>query len=303
MQNNQYYLELSKGIPMLTGHFGTAFHKPSKTRHVFFFHDWDILFLEKGEALLQLKNREPFRFSEGHFLLLPPSVPLWYQCLKPVSLNFCHISFTPIPEYVFPSVRNDCLEIGKKVLVPWIISKHEAHKFWLAYRRVVAMEFNAKKPWKMLCAVSRMLAELGAFALKLELPDDLPVLSPSDALDSRIIDICRRIARTPFSPWKVSDLAKSIGISVGHLDRLFHTNLRTNLKKFIVERRMQAASRFVDGRLFERRYSVKEISVECGFSSQQFFSRQFKKFYGVSPSKYMSCVKNEPDRFRDFSNP
>jgi len=284
----QYFVELPKGIPVLTGHFGSVVHKPSRERHLHSFHEWDLLFVEKGQAAFQLRNKKLISVPEGHFFLLPPLIPVWLQCSKPLRLSFCHFSFNPIPDDVFSSVRSDCLEIGRRVLIPWTFSKREAHKLWLAYSRVLAMEFDARQPWRMACALSQMVSELGTFALKLNLPDDQPFLSPSEGLDPRIIDVCRRIARNPFLPWKVSELAKSLGISTGHLDRLFRSDLQMKLKGFIVERRLERALRFIDRRHAGSRQSIKEISMNCGFSSQHFFSRQFKKFYGVPPSKYTS---------------
>lgn len=285
-KRSQYVVELPQGIPVLAGHFGSIAHKAGKERYLLFFHEWDFLFVEKGRVVFQLRNQGTITLSEGHFLLLPPSIPVWFHCPKPSRLGFCHISFESIPDKVFPSVRKDCLEIGRRVLMPWTFSKNEAPKFWLAYRRVITLEFDTRRPWKMACAVARMVSELGAFALKLNLVGDQPILSPSEGLDPRIIDVCRRISRDPFQRWKVSELAASLGISTGHLDRLFRTNLQIKLKGFIIERRLQRALRYVTGRNLERKQSLKEISVACGFSSQHFFSRQFRKFYGVSPAKY-----------------
>jgi len=40
--------------------------------------------------------------------------------------------------------------------------------------------------------------------------------------------------------------------------------------------------------------SIKEVGFLCGFASQQFFSRQFKKFFTTSPSEYRSMANENP---------
>jgi len=282
----EYVVELPKGIPVLSGHFGTVKNEPTKERRLSFFHDWDLLFVEKGDCSLHFGNQETLHIPEGHFLLLPPATPAWLQHSRSTTLGFCHFSFNPIPDNVFPSVRNDCLERDKKVLIPWTFPKNKARKIWLAYRQVIGMKFDSKHPWRMACAISRLVSELGSFAIKLDLPEKHPFPNPDNGIDRRVIDIYRRICRNPLNPWRVSELAASVGISAGHIDRLFQANLKTTLKSIIIEQRLQRALSLIERSHLGKRQSMKEISVQCGFTSQHFFSRQFKKYYGVSPLKY-----------------
>ena len=284
--NAPYLVELPTGIPYLAGHYGTMAHTGGRDRFLLVFPDWDLLYVDRGQIEFQLRNQKSVRVLPGEFLLLPPSVPMWWECRKPARLCFCHFSFHPLPEKLFPSVRRDCMEREKIPLIPWIFSRRQAAAVWRAYRDIINLKFHDSQPWRSASALTTLISELGAFAHKLDLQaHDGSPLSSSEALDPRVIDVCRRIGRNPCHPWKVSELAKSHGITTGHLDRLFRSNLQRRLKGFIVERRLQRALSLLDERKVGDNKSIKAISVKCGFSSQHFFSRQFKSFYGVPPSK------------------
>ena len=45
--------------------------------------------------------------------------------------------------------------------------------------------------------------------------------------------------------------------------------------------------------ILENKYSIAEISYMTGFPNPKYFSTAFKKFYGVSPSKYAEDNKNK----------
>ena len=55
-----------------------------------------------------------------------------------------------------------------------------------------------------------------------------------------------------------------------------------NFVALVTERRMKAASDL----LLCTSMKIFEISQKCGYSDQHYFSYCFKKYYGVSPSKY-----------------
>jgi len=60
--------------------------------------------------------------------------------------------------------------------------------------------------------------------------------------------------------------------------------LAKSLKRFILDTRLEHALKLLRQNDGENIRSIKEISADCGFSSQQFFSRQFKEGYGMPPT-------------------
>lgn len=288
MKNCPYYVELPSGVPVLSGSVGVVIHETNIQPILLYCPDWDLLFTQKGSAIFKLRNQQLLHVPEGYFLLLPPNTTMWVQPpRKKLLLGLLHFSFYPIPNLVWPSFRHDCLEIGRKVILPWIFSKKAVPKLWRAYHKTTHLNLlKDGPPWRMERSVIETLSELGQFALSLNIPEDTACLGGREGLDPRVAKICWQISRDPAFPWKVADLAKSVKLSIGHLERLCFACLRISLKRFIVERRLEYAAHLLRDRQGEVFASIKEVSSACGFTSQQFFSRQFRKFTGVSPLTY-----------------
>ena len=80
----------------------------------------------------------------------------------------------------------------------------------------------------------------------------------------------------------INDVAGSAGISRSHLYRLFvqHTSMPPN--EYLMRFRINKAVELLE----HSSLSVGEIAYSTGFSDQLYFSRVFKKYMGVPPSRY-----------------
>ena len=84
------------------------------------------------------------------------------------------------------------------------------------------------------------------------------------------------------------ELARTSGISETYLKRLFGERFGVPPKKYIIQMKINHAAELL--RL--GRYSVTQISDMSGFSDSGFFSRQFKKYMGISPSDFVKRYKS-----------
>lgn len=80
----------------------------------------------------------------------------------------------------------------------------------------------------------------------------------------------------------VSDIADSVGISEGHLRRLFKHEMNMSVVDCLTEYRIEQAKYL----LREKTRPASDIWKETGFSSAQYFSYVFKKKEGISPRDY-----------------
>lgn len=83
-------------------------------------------------------------------------------------------------------------------------------------------------------------------------------------------------------PISLPDLAACAGFSQAHFSRLFHTSFGAAPHQFVLRRRMARAREL----LLQRRHSVLEIALACGFQNAQHFSRTFHRLTGVPPSRF-----------------
>ncbi len=85
-----------------------------------------------------------------------------------------------------------------------------------------------------------------------------------------------------FEHLSVSELAEICGISSEYFRFLFKKNFGTSPVKYINELRISRAKEL----LLSEMYSVATAAEMSGFSDMSYFSREFKKMTGVSPSKF-----------------
>jgi YesN/AraC family two-component response regulator len=80
------------------------------------------------------------------------------------------------------------------------------------------------------------------------------------------------------------EVAKIAGLSAPYFSTIFKEEMGENLSKYINRQRVQKAGRM----LLETDLSLSDISNACCFDDQSWFSKIFRSFTGISPSKYRS---------------
>jgi len=79
-------------------------------------------------------------------------------------------------------------------------------------------------------------------------------------------------------------LASLIKVSPGYLSALFHRETGRTLAEHITTQRMKAALQL----LRSTRLQIQTVAQLSGFADPNYFSRQFKRLYGVTPLQYRS---------------
>lgn len=93
----------------------------------------------------------------------------------------------------------------------------------------------------------------------------------------------------------VRNVAESAGISRSHLYRLFMQHISIPPNEYLMRYRISKAVTLLEnGGL-----TVGEAAYSTGFSDQLYFSRVFKKYMGIPPSKYIAKEHARQDRERD----
>lgn len=92
-------------------------------------------------------------------------------------------------------------------------------------------------------------------------------------------------------PLKVSDLAEMAMLSLYQFEQRMQKIFEITAGQFIQKVRMDAAVR----RLKRTEDAIVEIAMDCGYSDQSTFSRQFKQTVGVSPAYYRRLVRRQTE--------
>lgn len=108
----------------------------------------------------------------------------------------------------------------------------------------------------------------------------LPAAARYGTTDARLLRIITAMEEQGEDPLAADELAALAGLSVRHMERLFHQQLGERPMGFYLKLRLEKAERLIT----YSPMSMREIAVACGFSSLPLFSRCFRARYGKPPS-------------------
>lgn len=84
----------------------------------------------------------------------------------------------------------------------------------------------------------------------------------------------------------VKDAASLCGFSESHFMKLFKDLTGMSFTAYLVNYRLEIAAK----QLKETSSNIIDISTNCGFNNHSYFTRAFKKKYGISPLKYKTAL-------------
>lgn len=102
--------------------------------------------------------------------------------------------------------------------------------------------------------------------------------------------IMEYITKNYSSKITLSILTQKFGCCNSTLTKCFKKEYNTSIMGYICDLRLKKSEEM----LRKTRKSLKEISFECGFYDQNYFSKSFTKKYGCSPSVYRANQKQQP---------
>ncbi len=106
-------------------------------------------------------------------------------------------------------------------------------------------------------------------------------------LENSLMQLRLNIQANPGAPWNVTQMAKFLYISPRHLQKLYQKQFGLSCMSDVINNRIE----FAKNLLKDTNMSIIQISIQCGYSSAEHFSRQFKKHTGLSPKKYREANK------------
>lgn len=149
------------------------------------------------------------------------------------------------------------------------------------------LEVDANSPLRLTIIQNRIMLMVERFFLhlydKMKNPTFRIPLSPEDI--NRVMQIERILTKDIFQPApSIQQLAKMVSISESKLKKDFKTMYGYPIYEYYQKARMQAAQE----KLLTRKYSVKEVAMELGYSNLSNFTIAFKKEFGILPSQLLS---------------
>ena len=101
----------------------------------------------------------------------------------------------------------------------------------------------------------------------------------------------------PDCNYELDKFLQSFPFSYDYLRKLFKKELGVTPHKYLTDKRLQTAADMLSYGYTDS-HNIAEISQQCGFREPLYFSRMFKKKYGVAPSYYLESQQKpriDPD--------
>jgi AraC-like DNA-binding protein len=125
-------------------------------------------------------------------------------------------------------------------------------------------------------------AKRGGLAGLLGISRDLHLPGAADGGLGPLAAAIRHIHAHFDQPLRLKELADIAGLSTYQFDQRIRALFRVSAGQYLVKTRIDAAR----ARLAEGDDPVARIALDCGYSDQSAFSRQFKQVTGISPAAY-----------------
>lgn len=250
--------------------------------------DFDLFYITRGRLAFVWPDGARFALKPGDFGLIPPLTPLRIDRIAGnISYWFCHFNFRLGPEHYSLRMKDDYWGPAPEVQTPVVFASRQAPGVMRAFRKLTALRFDGPRPpWRYEAALLEVIGELKFFAWRKARHEPPGQLHAPVANDARLAAVLHKIQTEPQRAWSVVELAHGVGLSTDRLNIISARLTRRSIKEHIIRARFEKAFAMLRPGSEGERPSIKEVSRQCGFQSQHYFCRQFKRLFHLTPSEF-----------------
>ena len=246
--------------------------------------EFEFLYVESGQIICGIGEKQII-LSEGDAIFINSKIlHRFYASSGGVIPNF-----VCMPEFIAP--ENSL--VYKKYILPIISSNMSFQCFQIAepwQARIIQIMIKIMETQE-----NEIIRELFTLALlqnlwlifyeNVKLSDKEKMQTVDEAAQKRVQLMMQYIHENYKHGLSLNEIASHIGVSKSTALHLFQRFLHTTPVNYLIEYRLQAASRL----LKNTNKKVKTIAYESGFHNVDYFCRLFKNRYHVTPSEYR-CI-------------
>ena len=246
--------------------------------------EFEFLYVESGKVLCGIGEKQII-LSEGDAVFInSKTLHRFYASSGGVIPNF-----VCMPEFIAP--ENSL--VYKKYILPIISSNMSFQCFQIAepwQARIIEimikiMETQENEKIRELSTLALLQNLWLIFYENVKLSDKEKMQTVDEAAQKRVQLMMQYIHENYKHGLSLNEIASHIGVSKSTALHLFQRFLHTTPVNYLIEYRLQAASRL----LKNTNKKVKTIAYESGFHNVDYFCRLFKNRYHVTPSEYR-CI-------------
>ncbi len=231
--------------------------------------DWLITYTLDGEGYFEAAGCER-RVRAGDITLLKPGTPHRYGTPKGKMWNFVWAHFTG-------GLLESSLLPNEALTIRQIEQQAVRERILHAFLRLLSDSRERAAYWHELCLSA--LREILMLLAKQQ----------TSGVDPRIEETLYLLAQRMQETVRVEDLARCVGLSASRLSHLFKENTGESIVEALNRMRIKQAALL----LAHTNRNATEAAHDVGFQNYNHFTRQFRKYIGLTPSEFSQSVRSK----------
>ncbi|WP_261303155.1 AraC family transcriptional regulator [Paenibacillus andongensis] len=223
---------------------------------------------------------EEYELGAGDSFVIEPEQLISYVSDEADPWHYCWIAFTGT------QVAALVASTGVNPLQPIIHTKRNRHIPVLF--RHIQQALRSKKANAQLKSIGYLHLLLGEYCETLSASTLAGVVTEAES--DRIVQQAIHYLSTQYAePITIELMAESLGYNRAYLSRMFKRHTKVTPVTFLLKLRVDKARLLLRERL---ELTIEQIASSVGFYDPLYFSKQFRRWYGVSPSEYRNQIKS-----------
>lgn len=249
---------------------------------------WEFVYVDKGEVTATAGDREII-LSQGNVIFHQPNQWHNIRANGKIAPNVAIASFECNSE-AMKFFEDRVLKVGQeqKILISKIISEY-TNAFSTPLGDIFTYELEPKK--EFIIGAQQLIKNYISEFLLLFLRQKKPVMQHRTFMVNNrnyTLNIMENYMMDHISGnVSIEQLMKCSGLNRMGVNRIFKANYEVSPIQYFIKLKIELAKKY----LREDNYNITQISELLGYSSVHYFSLQFKKTTGMSPTEYSESIK------------
>jgi len=238
--------------------------------------DWLIMYTLSGKGIIE-NNGNKLEAVEGDITVIPPGTPHYYYTAPDSVWEKLWAHFMPNERWL------DWIRLPKAThpLIHMPI-RNKTHKTYIQHAFMRTIRYNLEP----------LLSHREELAMN-ALEEIILLISNEDTsnkhMDPRVKEVLTLLSQRYMDSHQVEDLAQMVCLSPSRLTHLFKEQVGESIVSTLLKYRLKQAEK----KLAFTERPITDIALDVGFNSPDYFTRQFTKYFGASPSQYRKSLKEK----------